>query len=128
MNLSRPKTLTFFIRNWHMKCYYFCKQCKDYFEIAKAKRHKCVSFVTTFRKDRIFITGKSIKFGPNLTKLLFFIKKNSRHFCRKTKRSPIYLLAMSRVKEKEIAGINQKKLRLRHPLQAFSNNFSRVRR
>lgn len=36
-----------------MECYYFCKQCEHYFDIAEAKRYQYVFFAISFLKDCI---------------------------------------------------------------------------
>ena len=39
--------------NLYMKCYYFCRQCKDHFGTAGATGPQCVSFAALFLRDRI---------------------------------------------------------------------------
>ncbi len=39
--------------NLRMECYYFCQQCKDYFEVAGSLGHKHVPFPVRFLQDRI---------------------------------------------------------------------------
>ncbi len=49
----KPRNPDLYYNNLHMKCYYFCQQCKDHFEVAGSLRHKCVLFAARFLKDRI---------------------------------------------------------------------------
>ena len=52
--LFKTKNPDLYYENSHIECYYFCQQCKDYFETARAKGYKRVFFATSFLKDRIF--------------------------------------------------------------------------
>ena len=43
----------FYYRSLHIECYYFCQQCKDYFNIIRATSHKRILFAASFLKDWI---------------------------------------------------------------------------
>ncbi len=49
----KPRNFNLYYGNSHMECYYFCQQCKNYFEVAGSLNHKCVTFAIGFLKDRI---------------------------------------------------------------------------
>ena len=44
-----------------MKCYYFCQQCEDYFEITGTKNYKRVPFIASFLKDGILFCWQQHK-------------------------------------------------------------------
>lgn len=46
--LFKVKNLKLYYSYLHIECYYFCWQCKDYFNIAEATRPKHVSFIASF--------------------------------------------------------------------------------
>ena len=55
--LNRPvkaKNPNLYYENLYIKCYYFCCQCKDYFEMAKGKGYKRVLFAALFLRKRIY--------------------------------------------------------------------------
>lgn len=52
--LLKAKNPNLYYKNSHMEYYYFCQQCKDYFETASIKGHKHVFFAAFFLKDSIF--------------------------------------------------------------------------
>ena len=37
----------------HMNCYYFCQQCKDYFETSGATKMNCIPFAAIFLRGSI---------------------------------------------------------------------------
>ena len=39
--------------NLYIECYYFCQQCKDYFEIAGGKNYRRVLFIVFFLNEKI---------------------------------------------------------------------------
>ncbi len=49
----KPRNLNLYYGNLYMECYYFCQQCKDYFEVAELLGHKCMPFAAGFLKDCI---------------------------------------------------------------------------
>ena len=49
----KARNLDLYYGSLHMECYHFCRQCKDYFETAGAKSHKCVFFAASFLRERI---------------------------------------------------------------------------
>ncbi len=49
----KPRYPDLYYGNLHMECYYFCQQCKDYFEIAGSLSHKRIPFAAEFLKDCI---------------------------------------------------------------------------
>ena len=44
----KARNLDLYYGSSHMECYYFCRQCKDQFEMPGAKGHKCVPFAASF--------------------------------------------------------------------------------
>ena len=51
--LVKPQNANLYYSHFHMKCYYFCQQCEDYFKVARFLDHKRLHFTAGFRKDRI---------------------------------------------------------------------------
>lgn len=51
--LFKPQNPDLYYGNLYIKCYYFCQQCRDYFEVARLLDHKYVSFAIKFLKDCI---------------------------------------------------------------------------
>ncbi len=51
--LLKPRNPNLYYDHLHMEYYYFCQQCKDYFEVAGLLDHKRIPFATGFLKDRI---------------------------------------------------------------------------
>ncbi len=49
----KPQNLDLYYDHSHMEYYYFCQQCKDYFEVVRLLDHKRVSFAAGFLKDCI---------------------------------------------------------------------------
>ncbi len=49
----KPWNLDLYYPNLHIKCYYFCQQCEDYFEVVGSLGHKRIPFATGFLKDCI---------------------------------------------------------------------------
>lgn len=58
----KAKISDLYYTNKHTQFYYFCQQCEDYFETAKAKSHKHVLFTIFFLKDRIFFYWQQYKY------------------------------------------------------------------
>ena len=49
----KPRNPDLYYGHLHIECYYFCQQCKDYFEVAGSLGHKRVPFAARFLKDCI---------------------------------------------------------------------------
>ncbi len=49
----KPQNLDIYYGYLHIKCYYFCQQYKDHFEVVGSFGHKCILFATGFQKDSI---------------------------------------------------------------------------
>ena len=43
----------FYYKSLHIECYYFCRQCEDYFDIAGAMGYNHVPFAASFLRNRI---------------------------------------------------------------------------
>ena len=50
-----------YYRSLHIECYYFCRQCEDYFDTAGAKSHKRVPFAASFLRDQIYFRWQQHK-------------------------------------------------------------------
>ena len=80
----KPRNPDLYYGNLHMECYYFCQQCKDYFEVAGSLGHKHVSFAAGFLKDRILNRGQQLQTRMQRNRLVSltwdkfkaFLKKN----------------------------------------------------
>lgn len=49
----QPQNPNLYYGYLHIKCYYFCQQYENYFEVVGSQGHKCVLFAARFLKDYI---------------------------------------------------------------------------
>ncbi len=49
----KPRNPDLYYGHLHMKCYYFCQQCEDHFEVAESLGHQRIPFAAGFLKERI---------------------------------------------------------------------------
>ena len=49
----KPRNPDLYYKSSHMECYHFCRQCKDHFETAGIKGHKCIPFAASFLWEKI---------------------------------------------------------------------------
>lgn len=70
--------------NLHIKCYYFCQQCKENFETGGAKDHKRVFFALTFLKNRILNCFQQYQTWTKYNQVVLLSYKKFKTFLRKS--------------------------------------------
>ena len=84
--LLKAQFLNPYYSNSHMDCYWFCQKCKNYFEIAGAKRPNKILFAALFLMDWLPSNGSNI--NDAMTEPRWWSGKNSRIFFKKTSETP----------------------------------------
>ena len=60
--LLKTKTLETYWGKFHMECYHFCQQCKDYFKISNTTRMNHTLFTASFFYGSISIKWAQYKY------------------------------------------------------------------
>ena len=67
-----------------MDYYYFCQQCKDYFETARVKVHKCMPFIAPFFCGKINFCWQQQKLGVEQERANFITQEQFEVFVKKS--------------------------------------------